>query len=56
MAMVDCGQLLLDVPAHEAARALIRAAGVPIVYPSANISTKPSPTTADAVLHDMMEE
>ena len=32
---------------------MIRAAGVPIAGPSANISTKPSPTTADAVLHDM---
>lgn len=40
-------------PAHEATRALIRAAGVPIAGPSANISTKPSPTTADAVMHDM---
>ena len=41
--------IAIRCPAHEAARALIRAAGVPI----ANISTKPSPTTADAVLHDM---
>lgn len=40
-------------PAHEATRALIRAAGVPLAGPSANTSTKPSPTTAEAVLHDM---
>ncbi len=45
--------IAIRCPAHEAARALIRAAGVPIAGPSANISTKPSPTTADAVLHDM---
>lgn len=40
-------------PAHEATRSLIRAAGVPIAGPSANISTRPSPTTADGVMHDM---
>jgi L-threonylcarbamoyladenylate synthase len=34
-------------------RAIIRAAGVPIAAPSANISGKPSPTTAQHVLHDM---
>lgn len=45
--------IAIRCPAHEAARALIRAAGVPIAGPSANISTKPSPTTANAVLHDM---
>ena len=40
-------------PAHEAAQALIRAAGVPIAAPSANISGKPSPTTARDVMEDM---
>lgn len=40
-------------PAHPATRALIEAAGVPIAGPSANISTRPSPTTAEAVMHDM---
>lgn len=40
-------------PAHPATRALIQAAGVPIAGPSANISTRPSPTTAEAVMHDM---
>ena len=39
--------------ANEATRALIRAAGVPISGPSANLSTKPSPTTAQDVYHDM---
>ena len=40
-------------PAHEATRTLIRLAGVPIAAPSANISGKPSTTTAQHVLHDM---
>ena len=40
-------------PAHEAAQALIHAAGVPIAAPSANISGKPSPTTARDVMEDM---
>lgn len=41
-------------PAHPVARALIAAAGVPIAAPSANLSGKPSPTTAAHVIHDMM--
>ena len=40
-------------PANEITRAIIQAAGVPIAAPSANISGKPSPTTAQHVLHDM---
>lgn len=40
-------------PAHPATQALLRAAGVPIAGPSANISGKPSPTTAGDVLHDL---
>ena len=40
-------------PAHEATRTLIRLAGVPIAAPSANISGKPSTTTAEHVLHDL---
>ena len=32
---------------------MIRIAGVPIAAPSANLSGRPSPTTAEAVLHDM---
>ncbi len=40
-------------PAHEATRTLIRLSGVPIAAPSANISGKPSTTTADHVFHDM---
>lgn len=41
-------------PAQPVARALIAAAGVPIAAPSANLSGKPSPTTADHVICDMM--
>lgn len=40
-------------PAHPAAQALIRAAGRPLAAPSANLSGKPSPTTAEGVMHDM---
>ena len=42
----------LRCPGHEAALAVIKAAGVPIAAPSANISGKPSTTTAEHVLFD----
>ena len=41
------------MPEHRTALALIRAANVPIAAPSANLSGKPSPTTAEHVLEDM---
>ena len=41
------------MPSHEAARRLISAAGVPIAAPSANISGRPSPTSADHVIEDL---
>lgn len=41
------------VPVHPAARAFLRAAGVPVAAPSANSSTRPSPTCAEHVLHDL---
>lgn len=41
------------VPAHTVALSLIRAAGVPIAAPSANISGRPSPTTAAHVRADL---
>lgn len=41
------------VPDHPVAQALIRAAGVPIAAPSANISGRPSPTDAPHVLMDL---
>lgn len=40
-------------PSHPAAQAIIRDAGVPIAAPSANLSGKPSPTTAAHVLADL---
>ncbi|MDY6084647.1 MAG: L-threonylcarbamoyladenylate synthase [Dialister sp.] len=40
-------------PANEATRQIIRVAGVPLAGPSANISGRPSPTTASAVLSDL---
>ena len=46
-------RVALRCPAHEVCREMIRIAGVPIAAPSANRSGRPSPTTADAVLHDM---
>jgi len=50
--VVTAGGLTVAVrcPAHAVARALIRAAGVPIAAPSANRSTELSPTRADHVL------
>ena len=40
-------------PSHPVAQAVIRAAGTPLSAPSANLSGKPSPTTAADVLTDM---
>lgn len=41
------------VPAHPVARALLDATGFPVAAPSANLFSRPSPTTADHVLHDL---
>lgn len=46
-------RVALRCPDHEVCREMIRIAGVPIAAPSANRSGRPSPTTAEAVLHDM---
>ena len=43
------------VPAHPVARALIRAAGVPLAAPSANRSTELSPTRAEHVVESLGE-
>lgn len=40
-------------PKNEVARELIRLSRVPIAAPSANISGKPSPTSAQHVIHDL---
>ena len=44
------------LPAHPLARGLVRAAGVPLLVPSANRSGNPAPTTAEDVLRDFPEE
>jgi L-threonylcarbamoyladenylate synthase len=41
------------MPDHPVALALIKAAGVPVAAPSANLSGKPSPTLAEHVYHDL---
>ena len=45
--------LAVRMPDHKTALALIRAAGVPIAAPSANLSGRPSPTTAQHVKADL---
>ena len=41
------------IPQNEAARSFIKASGVPIAAPSANISGKPSPTKAEHAIADL---
>lgn len=41
------------MPRHPLALALIRTSGVPVAAPSANASTKPSPTAAEHVAYDL---
>ena len=43
-------------PDHDFARAFIKAADTPIAAPSANISGRPSPTTAQAVFADLHDK
>ena len=43
----------IRMPSDEVARRIIRASGVPIAAPSANISGKPSPTKAEHIIEDM---
>ena len=45
--------MALRCPDHEACRVLLERAGIPIAAPSANISGRPSPTTAEDVYNDM---
>ena len=47
------GTVGVRVPAHPVARALLRAAGVPVAAPSANRFSRPSPTRAAHVLADL---
>ncbi|MFD1852187.1 L-threonylcarbamoyladenylate synthase [Oceanobacillus bengalensis] len=41
------------IPSHPVARALLKQCNIPIAAPSANISGKPSPTTAEHVWEDL---
>lgn len=52
---VTCGLTTVGVrmPNHPVALGLIRAAGVPIAAPSANLSGRPSPTSAEHVIEDI---
>ncbi|MBQ7499851.1 MAG: threonylcarbamoyl-AMP synthase [Clostridia bacterium] len=47
------GSVAIRVPADPTAHAFIKAAGRPIAAPSANISGRPSPTSASHVIDDM---
>ncbi|WP_181699117.1 L-threonylcarbamoyladenylate synthase [Chthonobacter albigriseus] len=53
LATAGLDTVALRVPRHPVALALLRAAGVPVVAPSANRSGHVSPTTADHVLADL---
>lgn len=46
-------RVALRCPDHAVCRALLERAGIPIAAPSANISGRPSPTTAQDVYNDM---
>ena len=43
----------IRMPSHKIARKIIEKAGIPIAAPSANLSGRPSPTTAKDVLQDL---
>jgi L-threonylcarbamoyladenylate synthase len=47
------GTVAVRIPSHPVAQALIELAGVPIAAPSANLFSRPSPTTAAHVLDDL---
>ena len=54
-AAVSAGRptVAIRVPSHPVALALVREAGIPIAAPSANLFSRPSPTTADHVVADL---
>ena len=54
-AVVNAGlpSVAVRIPSHPVAQRLLQACGVPVAAPSANLSGKPSPTTAAHVLADM---
>lgn len=42
------------IPNHPVALRILEETGLPLAAPSANVSGRPSPTTADHVMHDLM--
>jgi L-threonylcarbamoyladenylate synthase len=55
LARAGLDTVALRVPAHPVARALLEAADVPIVAPSANLSGRVSPTSAEHALADLQD-
>jgi L-threonylcarbamoyladenylate synthase len=53
LATAGLPSVAVRVPSHPVAQALLRAAGVPIAAPSANLFTRTSATTAQHVLEDL---
>jgi L-threonylcarbamoyladenylate synthase len=53
MATAGLETIGVRMPRHELAREFLRACGVPLVAPSANLSGRPSPTTWQAVQADL---
>jgi L-threonylcarbamoyladenylate synthase len=53
LARAGLDTVALRVPAHPLARALLAATGRPVAAPSANVSGRVSPTTADHVLEEL---
>ncbi len=53
LARAGLDTVALRVPAHPVARALIKAAGLPVAAPSANVSGHVSPTLASHVMADL---
>ncbi|MGB8276368.1 MAG: L-threonylcarbamoyladenylate synthase [Methylovirgula sp.] len=53
LARAGLDSIALRLPAHEIARRLLAAAGLPLAAPSANISGHVSPVTADHVAQDL---
>ncbi|MBT5665043.1 MAG: threonylcarbamoyl-AMP synthase [Rhodospirillaceae bacterium] len=56
LASAGLDTLAIRIPAHDGARALLRAARTPIAAPSANSSGRISPTTAQHVAQDLGEK
>ena len=53
IATAGLGTIGIRMPRHQLASELLRACGVPLVAPSANLSGRPSPTTWHAVFEDL---